>query len=274
MSDEEHFRLEELELYALGALPEEEGAAIKAHVASCGECAMRLAQAHGSAALLGFAAKQERPAGTIKAELMARVHASREKEVAYAWPLQKESAEPGQGKPRSETNGKTPWWSWVMVAAAVALALVSLGLSWQNRRLSAELVKEGKAAQALVQDREEIEKLVGVLAAPDTLTVKLVGKGDPASANGVVKYNARMGTMVYSAQLPPAPSGRRYQMWVVPAKGPAVSAGVLGEGGRAWGNLWTAAVPMETAAKSFEVTVEAGGGVSEPTGPKVLVGTN
>jgi anti-sigma factor RsiW len=87
LTNGEHIRDEELELYALGGLPDEEAAAFKSHLAGCGECAMKLAQSRGSAALLSFTAKQEQPAGTIKAALMARVRANRDREEHYAWPL-------------------------------------------------------------------------------------------------------------------------------------------------------------------------------------------
>ena len=54
MSNGEHIRLEELELFALGALPEDEAAALQAHVSGCAECATSMAQARGVAALLAL----------------------------------------------------------------------------------------------------------------------------------------------------------------------------------------------------------------------------
>ena len=160
MSNAEHIRWEELELFALGAMPEDEAAAVRAHVSGCEECAAQLAQARGSAALLAFTAKQEQPAGTVKAELMARVRANREAEQRNAWPAKL------AGASRSEVRRQVPetsgvWWKWVLVPVAVALAVVSFALSWQNRRITAELDREHKAAEALIHDRERIEKLVG-----------------------------------------------------------------------------------------------------------------
>jgi len=274
LSDLEHVRVEELELYALGALREDEAAELKAHVAACGECAMKLAEAHGSAALLGFAVKQERPAGTIKAELMARIRVNREKEHAYAWALHVNGTELEGAKAGPADAEEISWRNPVLVAIAVALALVSLGLSWQNRKLSAELAKERQSAGTLSEDHKEIEKLVNILVAPDTLAVKLTGMGEGASGSGAVKYNRRLGIMVYTAQLPALPAGKNYQMWLVPAKGEAISEGVLRPDVRAWGNLWTAAIPAGAEAKEFLVTIESAGGVSQPTGPKVLEGTN
>jgi hypothetical protein len=269
LSEAEHIRAEELELLALGASPEREAAAIQAHVSGCEQCAAKRAEARGTVALLSFAAKQERAAGTVKAELMARIRANRESEERNAWPRKVQlPPEPIQPQRRARVS----WWTWALSAAAVVLALVSFGLSWQNRRITAELQSERHAADRLVHDREQIEKYVGVLAAPDTVTVKLAGMGEAAGASGMVKFNTKAGAVLYAADLPQLPAGRSYQMWLVPKNGAPISAGLLGPGGHAWGSMWTGDVPPNTAAKAFAVTVEPVGGVTQPTGPKVLLG--
>jgi anti-sigma-K factor RskA len=272
LSNGEHIRLEELELYALGALPENEAAALEAHVAGCAECAADLARARAAAALLAFSVNQERPAGTVKAELMGRVRANLEAENRPAWPAKVGAArvDGGIARPRAQTGGN--WWNWALVAAAVLLALMSFGLSWQNRRITAELAKQRKAAESMIHDREQIEKLVSTLAAPDTVTVKLAGTENAANASGTVKFNAKSGVVLYSADLPALPPGKSYQMWLVPANGAPISAGLLGPGGQAWGNLWTAQVPENVQAKAFAVTIEPVGGLAQPSGPKVLLG--
>ena len=129
MSDAEHIRLEDLEFYALGAIPDNEAELLKMHVAGCAECAMKLAGAHGSAAALAFAAPQEQPAGTVKAELMARVRADRESEERYAWPLDEKRIRP---RPKAPTKGRAErsgnWLNWVLIPVATALALLSFAL--------------------------------------------------------------------------------------------------------------------------------------------------
>ncbi len=271
MSNEEHIRSDELELFALGALPLSEAAALETHLAGCSECATKLAEARGTAALLAFAAKQEQPAGTVKAELMARIRANHEAEERSAWPLKKEVE---MGKGRMDADTRSSWWNWVLVPAALALAVVSFLLSWQNQRISTQLVRERHVAETLIHDRDEEEKLVSVLTAPDTITVKLAATGDAANANGLVKYNGKLGVMVYSAELPALPPDKSYQMWLVPTNGTPISAGIIGPGGHAWGKLWTAEVPANTEAKAFAVTIEPVGGVVQPTGPKVLLGAS
>lgn len=273
VTDSNHIRDEALELYALGGLPDDEAAALKSHLAACGECAMKLARSCGTAALLSFAAKQEKPAGTIKAELMARIRANRENEEDYAWPVPAKDRTPG--KPSESTSAtdipNAPWWTWVLVPAAVALALVSLGLSWQNRRMSQALEKQRQATQALIQDRKDTEQLIALLAAADTVTIKLTASADLVGTC-VVQYNSRLHMLAYSAQLPPAPAGKTYQLWLVPSTGTPINAGLLEKGSHTLGFASLPNVPADAIAKSFAVTIEPAGGAPQPTGPKVLVG--
>jgi anti-sigma-K factor RskA len=272
LSNGEHIRLEELELYALGTLPSTEAAALlEAHVSDCAECTANLAQARGNVALLAFAAKQEQPSASVKAELMGRVRANREAAGRQATP----TTFPGQKDNDAMIRPPKPsneWLNWLLVAAAITLAVVSVGLSLENRRITAELDKQRKAAEAMIRDHDQIEKLVTALASPDTITVKLNGPDTTTNSTGVVKYSPKEGVVLYSADLPALPPDKSYQMWLVPANGAPISAGILGPGGKPWGNLWTAQVPANTQPKAFAVTIEPVGGMPQPTGPKVLLG--
>lgn len=269
MSNGEHVRLEDLELFALGALPENEAAELQSHVSACDECSARLAEARGHASLLSFAVKQERPAGTIKAELMARVRANRQAEEMNEWPARMHT----EDQHKQAKEGTRGWLTWLLAAAAVLLAVVSFGLSWQNRNMAARLQQERKVAESSIREREQIERLVGMLASPDTMTVKLAGMGEMPEATGMVKFNPKAGMVLYeTANLPALPAGKSYQMWLVPVNGAPISAGLLGPGGHAWGNMWMAEVPGNVQAKAFAVTVEPAGGANQPTGPKVLLG--
>jgi anti-sigma-K factor RskA len=267
----EHILPEELELLALGALPEAEEAALQEHLSGCATCQAKLAEARGHVSLLAFTAKQDRPAGTVKAELMARIRVSREAEEHFAWPARTEM-QPDPGSVGRQRSSARNWWTWALVAAAIVLALVSYGLSRENHRIAAELKQQRDAADRLIRDQQQIEKLVAVLAAPDTQTVKLASTERGLNASGVVKFNAKAGVVLYTADLAPLPPNQSYQMWLVPASGAPISAGLMGPGGHAWGNLWTGEVPANTQAKAFAVTIEPVGGVSQPTGPKVLLG--
>jgi anti-sigma-K factor RskA len=92
--------------------------------------------------------------------------------------------------------------------------------------------------------------------------------GPPGQAH--VLYNARLGLVVYSGEIAPAPSGKSYQLWLVPSSGAPVNAGVLAENQR--DGAMVVHLEQGLGAKAFAVTMEPLGGKPHPTGPKVLVG--
>jgi hypothetical protein len=183
--------------------------------------------------------------------------------------------EPGTRAPKKDKAGRPgDWLTWVLVPAAIALALLSFALSWQYRKLAAQLQNLEHLAHAYTEEREQTEKLLSVLASPDTLTVKLAGTSEAPNASGVVKYNGPTGTVMSSANLPPLATGKVYQLWLIPVNGAPVSAGVFGMSDDGHGRMATAEVPANKEVKAFTVTIEPAGGVAQPTGPNVLLGAS
>jgi anti-sigma-K factor RskA len=261
-------REEDLELLALGALPENEAVAAKAHAAGCAVCARKLAEARGRAAALAFAVEQEKPAPAAKEKLFGRIAAEQGgRRKAPAELLTREQ------DLRAEPT-KRSWWNWVLLPVAAALALMSLELWRENEQLAREVRDARREVARLEQQRMNVEKLVHVLAAPETITVKLAGTPDAAGSSGVVKYNEQTGTVVYTAQLPGLPADKVYQMWLVPVSGAPISAGIFAQGGTGRSQVWSTQVPANTEPKAFAVTIEPAGGVPQPTGPKVLLGAS
>lgn len=157
---------------------------------------------------------------------------------------------------------------------AVAL-LLAAAMEWrENRRLSAELESTDHRLMEMAIERQHTEVLLDVLGAQDTLSVKLAATPATENVTGMVKYNARKGLVLYTAVLPPLPADKIYQMWLVPTSGAPISAGVFAPGERGTRQMWTAAVPVNTEAKAFAVTIEPAGGVAQPKGPKVLLGAS
>jgi hypothetical protein len=262
-----HIREEDLPLLAVGALPEEECAALRAHAAGCAECAAKLAVERGRAALLALTTPQERPAATIKAELFARMRAERKTEEHQQWVVRDAASE------RSTSGAAKPaWWNWVLAPVAAAL-LIAAVVEWrESKGLQAELAGTNQRLVEVMNERQRTEMLLDVLAEQDTVSVKMAGTADAEKATGMVRYNARKGVVMYTVVLPPLPADKIYQMWLVPATGAPMSAGIFAPGAHGARQMWTAEVPMNTEAKVFAVTVEPAGGVAQPTGPKVLVG--
>jgi anti-sigma-K factor RskA len=120
------------------------------------------------------------------------------------------------------------------------------------------------------REQAAIHAMTRVVNAPDTVQVSLAPQAGTPPGTAKVLYNARLGIVVYTGVIAPAPSDKSYQLWLVPASGAPVSAGLVEanqEGGAAVAHL-----PQGLSAKAFAVTMEPKGGRPQPTGPKVLVG--
>jgi anti-sigma-K factor RskA len=266
LSNETHIPQEELELFGLGALSDAEAAAVQQHAAGCSACTKMLAEARGNAALLALSVEQETPPPAVKAKLFARI--AEGPGVAGAT-----TGNAADAAGRTNARRKSNWWNWVLIPATAALALLCVSLWRENNQLFAQLREAQRVASDFEQERVHVQKLVNALAAPETITVKLAGTGDAADGSGVVKYNSRTGLVVYMAKLPPLPSDKVYQMWLVPTNGAPISAGVfVPAAGKP--TVWSAEVPGDTEPKAFAVTIEPAGGVAQPTGPKVLLGAS
>lgn len=259
MTNGHPIRAEEFELFALGVLPGEERTPIQAHIDSCPECARKLAEARGRIALLSLAAPQQSPPMLAKQRLLEKVRAETSSTIA---PVRVR-----------ETRRAAPWWNtfWAPAAAALAFATVFLWIS--DRSLDLQLQQIRQTTQTYKEQTEHAQALVNVLAAQDTVTVKLDATPAMPKARGSVKYNPRMGMMCYTADLPEPPPDKVYQMWAIPVTGNPVSAGIFMPAAAHNGQMPMAKVPTGMDCKWFCVTVEPKGGKSAPTGPKVLVGT-
>ena len=259
MTNGHPIRNEEFELFALGVFAGEESAPIQAHIDSCAECARRLDEARGRIALLALSAPEKNPPAAAKQRLLEKVRAEKS---AYVAPVR-----------IRETRPPARWWNTIWAPAALALAVATVFLWISDRRLDHQLQQIRQATQTYQTQTQHAQALVSVLAAQDTVTVKLDATPVLPKAWGYVKYNPRMGMMCYSADLPEPPPDKEYQMWAVPMTGNPVSAGVFMPAAAHNGRMPMAKVPAGMDCKWFCVTVEPKGGKPAPTGPKVLVGT-
>ena len=76
-----------------------------------------------------------------------------------------------------------------------------------------------------------------------------------------------------AANLAALPAGKTYQLWLIPTEGKPISAGVFNPDAQGAGTILLPPLPEGVVAKAFAVTVEPSGGVPQPTGPIVLVGS-
>jgi anti-sigma-K factor RskA len=250
------------DLYALGALRGEEADAIEAHVASCEDCAGKLAEARGRVALLALAADPVEPSPGTK-ELLLRQLVATSEGREYSRRLE---------KPRHSGFLGTNWWTAVWAPAALALALVTI-FFWVQVKKADEQIEANRSALAKLQAQvEDTQAYIDLFEAKDTVRVPLAPSREVRGTTASVLYNARLGKAFYSDTLStPPPPDKSYQLWLVPAEGNPISAGVLTPVSGAGSRMFASVTPG-TNAKAFAVTIEPAGGSPQPTGPKILVG--
>ncbi|WP_433256334.1 anti-sigma factor [Streptosporangium sp. CA-135522] len=231
--------------YALHALPEREVTLFEDHMARCEACAVEVRGLSETAARLATGAAEEPPAA-LRARVMARIA-----EVRQEPPLLDVRVEPRLGAvvrplPRSSWRGR----------AVAGLAAVT----------SAAAVALGVVAVDAQRERDALQQIVTVIAAPDSRTVS-----HPVSSGGTgtMVMSPSRGKMVFTARgLPPLPASQVYELWLMGPDG-ARPAGLL-ERGAGGVTLPIMATPLRGDAR-VGLTVEPAGGSDQPTTTPIMV---
>jgi anti-sigma-K factor RskA len=245
---------EDLDLYALGALEREEAQELESHLETCPECKQKVEEARGRAALLALAAPPQDPPRHVRERLLKQIAGRR---------------------PEQRPARLAAFWQWAtpaLAALSLVLAVWAMALRTRNKELYRQVRELEGTQQTMNAELTRARAVLELLTAPDTTKVTLVaGEAHPAP-QGKVFYHPQKGLLFYAANLPALPSGKTYQLWLVPTHGNPISAGIFQTDAHGNGEVLLPQLPAEVAAKAFAVTVEPAGGVPQPTGPKVLVG--
>ena len=250
-----HPQLEDLDLYALSALDADERRALEAHLRACADCQHALEEARGRVALLALGAPAETPAPRVKQQLMERI---RPKGIVR-----------GRG-------GTLILFHMPSLLAAAAALLLFLGLVYlwrQNRQLGERIQELQAAAQAQQVEMAQARAVREILSAPDAVRVTLVAGQARPVPQGRAFYHPRKGLVFTAANLAALPPDKTYQLWLIPTEGKPITAGFFNPDAQGAGTILLPPLPEGVAAKAFAVTVEPAGGVPQPTGPIVLVGS-
>lgn len=182
-------------------------------------------------------------------------------------------------RPRAGAVVRVAWLS----AAALLVISAGLGLySWSleqrivglRERLADAITRLDRSEQQLTVAAGAVstaERRLAVLLAPDMRQVDLEGQQPAPRASGRAFWSRSRGLVFTAAQLPPLPTGRTYQLWLVAATAP-ISAGRLApdqSGSVAQAFEIPADVPTPVA---IALTIEPEGGMPAPSGDKYLVG--
>jgi hypothetical protein len=155
-------------------------------------------------------------------------------------------------------------WLWAWAAATALLALMAFNF-WQRERTKAEeLAIAHREAVELSTRLASVSQILEFLNEPE-LKIASFGTPQPQPPRGRVLASANRGVLLLVSNLPPAASGRTYEMWLVPKTGAPVPAGLFqsASDGRAL-HLRPGGVDLSTVA-AIAVSDEPAAGSSAPT---------
>ncbi|KAA6462150.1 hypothetical protein DYQ86_11075 [Acidobacteria bacterium AB60] len=262
MTDNRHIPQEDLALFAMNALPDGECALIRAHLADCPACRAELAQLHGDLALVAMSVEPTAVPQGARQRFLNRIASA---------------ANPASAPPTSTVipiAAPRRIALWIPWAAVAAMILICAGLQWRVVSLSRELQLQSDQIARQTAANTRAHEVLELLTAPSAQRVVLTAPMPPKpwpTARAI--YMPSRGALILQAMnLAPLPEGKAYELWVIPASGAPIPAGVFRPD--TWGSasLVLPQLPKGVPAKAFGVTVENAAGSQSPTSPIVLSG--
>ena len=265
MTGSEHISQEDLALYAMQTLHEEESASIRAHLAACALCCDELAELSGDLALVGLSVEQHSLPEGARQRFVERISAtpSATRNIAQMPP----SLMPGEPRQRGFSN----WLPW---AAAAILAVTGISLGLRNHTLNEELRSESDLAATLGIRNSHAQQVLEVLTAPSAQRVTLTSSKTQPQPTGRAIYLADRGGLIFQGNnLEALPPNKTYELWVIPANGSApIPAGLFRPDAAGSASVVLPPLPKGVPAKAFGVTIEKSEGSDSPTAPIILSG--
>jgi anti-sigma-K factor RskA len=272
-------------LYALGALSQHEARAFDTHLhEGCPACYAELKRFDRVVGVLGTAARPVAPPGYLRDLLAVRI----EREVSKA-PAASGSVIPFPEKPspvhRTPAPARSPLSRTLLpwaVAAALLIALAYTFTTWRTQRQSLRAALDQERGQAsetagqnidlkehLARERAlsvELAEINSVLSSPQWRIIPLAGQEPAPESSAKVYWDVQASRWVVTADLPPAPAGKVYQLWFVTPTA-KVSAGLINP--NKTGHSFTVVRFPSNVAQlaAAAITLEPEGGSQQPTMP-------
>lgn len=284
-----------LEANALGALDEADARALVTHLASCEECRAEDEEWRDVASALVYAAPPANPPAELRARLLDKVRTEAQPASANDSNLGVRSESnlnvrsESNLNVRSETSSsnvlpfaqpaprvRSRFNTWGAIAASLIIAalVITLLYLWNsNRALQAEIARLNSQPRETEEQIERDRAARALLATPDARMVALSGTPTAPRALAHIVYNLKTGeAMLYANGLPPAPTGKAYQLWFIEENKPPMPGKVFQPDAKGNAEMKDQ-MPVEARnAKLFAVTLEPQQGVTAPTGDKYLLG--
>jgi anti-sigma-K factor RskA len=284
MSTANHISQDDLLLFALQLLPDEEMTTAHDHLLSCEDCRKQLAWVQGDMASYAMTADVQVPPVAARERLMRSI--AKEKrlapkpvatltavETAVEMPTRQGNVLSFEDAPVKRRMGFAGWAGWAVAAAAIGAA----GLQYQQTQgFKNDLAASRSELAQVSADASKASLVLETLTSSKAKQVALtLPSSTPALPEGHASYLGSKGSMVFVAnhltQLEP---GKTYELWLIPSgKGAKpIPAGTFNPDSQGRVTKLIASLPKDVDVAAVGVTVERAGGSDTPTLPIVLMG--
>ncbi len=254
MSGHEQFA-EDLALHALGSLQGNELVALEAHLQSCADCRRELGLLRGDMALLAMSTAGSAPPRHARQRFLDAV-AREPRHIPASVPARR------------------GFWTLVPWFATAAAAVMIVLLLRQNSELRASV----GALQSLFADQQsqldQTKAVVDTFTAAESQQITLVAAKTPPQPQGKTFYLRNKGSLIFLANnMPNLPLQKVYELWLIPASGAPIPAGVFKPNAHGSATVVNPPLPAGVEAKAFAITIEPEAGSTTPTMPIVMLGS-
>jgi hypothetical protein len=227
---------DQYELYAIGVAEEPERSEIRQHLnRGCEVCMTGMKRAREVGAILGGTAALAAPSPKLRRRILASA-----------------GFEP-------KHFGWSPF-----LGLALALSLFAVVYFYgRERDTNGEVARLRGQVREQTIDLTRMNEAFAILTGADT-TVTSFGQGQPAPPKGKIFVSRSQGVLLIASNLPPAPSGKAYEMWVIPKGGKPVPAGIFQSESNGTA-MHIQRGPVDANADLVAVTVEDQAGAAQPT---------
>ena len=220
------------ELYAMGVAEEPERSEIREHLGrGCEVCMKEMKRARQVASMIGAAAPPAAPSPKLRRRILASVGAEQ------------------------RSFGLAPW-----LGLLAALALV--GAFYFEARENSSLEELANVRNQMRQQAMDLTRLNEAMTIMNGADTRQVNFG--AGPKGKIFVNPALGVLLIATNLPPAPAGKAYEMWVIPRGANPVPAGMFQS--QADGTaMHIRSGPVDMNGMTVAVTMEDQAGAAQPT---------
>lgn len=229
----------EYELYAMGVAEDPARGEIRAHLdRGCEVCMLEMKRAKQLATMIGATAQQQAPSSKLRKRILAS--------AGY----------------EQRSYGLAPW-----LGALAALCFVAaIYFGGRERSYMEEM---GNLRAQMRQQNIELTRLTEIMTIMNGANTREVNFG--AGPKGKVFVNPSSGVVLMATNLPPAPAGKAYEMWVIPKSGNPVPAGMF-QSQTDGSATHVQPGPIDIASLgAVAVTLEDAAGAPQPTTTPLIV---